>query len=272
MDIPALFLNDGRTIPQLGLGTWPLRGEDAAVAVSTAIELGYRHVDTAAKYENEDGVGEGIRRSGIDRGELFITTKLDGGYQGDDRAIAGLRASLDRLGLDYVDLLLIHWPLPARGEFVSTWHTFEALQAEGLARSIGVSNFKPAHLDVLLADSDVVPAVNQVQLSPAIPRLATREYDEANGIVTEAWTPIKGVLNSPVLAAIGEKHVKTAAQVALRWHIQNGVVAIPKTSDPERMAQNADIFDFALDEDDLAVIGTLDEGPNAGVDSDVDGH
>ena len=272
MDIPSLFLNDGRTIPQLGLGTWPLRGEDAAVAVSTAIELGYRHVDTAAKYENEEGVGEGIRRAGVDRNELFITTKLDGGYQGDDRAIAGLHACLERLGLDYVDLLLIHWPLPARGQFVSTWNTFEVLQQQGLAKSIGVSNFTPAHLEVLLAETDVVPAVNQVQLSPAITRTATREYDAEHGIVTEAWTPIKGVLGSPVLAAIGTKHGKTPAQVALRWHVQHGTVVIPKTASPERMLENAAIFDFRLDEDDLAVISTLDEGPGAGVDPDVDGH
>ena len=270
--IPSVALNDGNSIPQVGFGTWPLRGEDAAVAVSTAIELGYRHIDSARRYENEEGVGEGIRRSGLDRADVFVTTKLDGEHQGDDRAIEGLRASLARLGTDYVDLLLMHWPLPARGEFVSTWRSFEKLQSEGLARSIGVSNFKPAHLDLLQAETDVVPAVNQIQLSPAIQRREQRAYNAEHGIVTESWTPIKGVLGEAVVEEVAEKHGRTPAQVVLRWHVQNGLVVIPKSASPERMAQNLAIFDFELDNGDIAKLDTLDAGPDAGVDSDVDGH
>ena len=270
--IPSVALNDGNSIPQVGFGTWPLRGEDAAVAVSAAIELGYRHIDSARRYENEEGVGEGIRRSGLDRADVFVTTKLDGEHQGDDRAIEGLRASLARLGTDYVDLLLMHWPLPARGEFVSTWRSFEKLQSEGLARSIGVSNFKPAHLDLLQAETDVVPAVNQIQLSPAIQRREQRAYNAAHGIITESWTPIKGVLGEAVVEEVAEKHGRTPAQVVLRWHVQNGLVVIPKSASPERMAQNLAIFDFELDNGDIAKLDTLDAGPDAGVDSDVDGH
>ncbi len=270
--IPSLQLNDGHSIPQLGFGTWPLRGEEAAAAVSTAIEVGYRHIDSARRYENEEGVGEGIRRSGIPRHELFVTTKFDGEFQGGDRARDGLRGSLDLLGTDYVDLLLIHWPLPARGEFVSTWRTFEKLQAEGLVRSIGVSNFKPAHLDVLRAQTSVVPAVNQIQLSPVIQRHEQRDYNAAHGIVTESWTPIKNVLDAAPVLEVAEKHDRTPAQVVLRWHIQNGLVAIPKSADRTRMAQNLAVFDFELDHGDLAKIDTLDGGPDAGVDSDHDGH
>ena len=274
--IPSVQLNDGSSIPQLGLGTWPLDDEAVEVAVATAIGLGYRHIDTAVRYGNETGVGRGIRASGVPREEVFVTTKLDGEYQGDDRAVDGLRGSLARLGLDYVDLLLIHWPLPRRGEFVSTWRTFERLQRDGLVRSIGVSNFKPAHLDVLAAETDVVPAVNQIQLSPAIQRTDQRAYDAEHGIVTESWSPLGGqsgsLLAAPVLAEVGDKHGRTPAQVVLRWHVQNGLVVIPKSGDPERMRKNLAIFDFELDADDLAAIDSLDEGPEAGVDSDSAGH
>ena len=270
--IPSIALNDGHSIPQLGYGTWPLRGEDAAAAVSTAIEVGYRHIDTARRYENEEGVGEGIRRSGVAREDLFVTTKFDGEFQGDNRALDALRGSLDLLGTGYVDLLLIHWPLPSRGEFVSTWRTFEKLQADGLVRSIGVSNFKPAHLDVLAAETSVVPAVNQIQLSPVIQRHEQREYDAAHGIVTVSWSPIKGVLDAAAVEEVAEKHGRTPAQVVLRWHVQNGLVVIPKSADRERMAQNLAIFDFELDPGDVAKLDTLDGGPDAGVDSDVDGH
>jgi len=269
--IPSLELNDGNRIPQLGLGTWPLSDAEVALVIPTAIELGYRHIDTAAKYENEAGVGEGIRRSGIDRDDLFVTTKLDGEFQGDDRARDGLRASLQRLDLDYVDLLLIHWPLPERAEFLSTWRTFEKLQAEGFARSIGVSNFKPAHLDVLADAGATVPAVNQVDLSPTNARLSERAYHDSRGIVTEAWSPIKGVLEQPVLTEIAAKHERSAAQVALRWHLQNGIVAIPKSVNPDRLAENISVFDFELDSRDLEAIAAIDV-PGSGVDSDVRGH
>ncbi|MDR6640083.1 aldo/keto reductase [Paenarthrobacter nitroguajacolicus] len=272
---PLIELNDGNKIPQLGLGTWPLNDAQVADAVVEAASRGYRHIDTAVKYGNEKGVGNGIRACGVGREELFITTKLDGEFQGSGKAAAGLDGSLERLGLDYVDLLLIHWPLPRRDEFVSTWKTFEELQAAGKVRSIGVSNFKPAHLDRLLRETDVVPAVNQIQVSPSIPRPAARAYNERNGIITESYSPLGAsseLLNAPVLAAVGEKHGKTPGQVVLRWHVQQGLVAIPKTANPERMKENLDVFDFELDHDDLTRLQTLDAGPDAGVDSDVQGH
>ncbi|QDG65514.1 aldo/keto reductase [Pseudarthrobacter sp. NIBRBAC000502772] len=273
---PLIMLNDGYSIPQLGLGTWPLDDEQVATAVVQALEAGYRHIDTAVKYGNEEGVGNGIRAGGVDRSEIFVTTKLDGQFQGEDRAVAGLEGSLTRMGLDYVDLLLIHWPLPARDDFVSTWKTFERLQAEGKVRSIGVSNFKPAHLERLLAETDVVPAVNQIQLSPAITREAEREFNARHGIVTESYSPLGGsgasLLGAPLLAQLGEKYDKTPAQLVLRWHIEKGLVVIPKSGNPERMQENLDIFDFALDRQDLAELAILDEGPGAGNDSDATGH
>jgi 2,5-diketo-D-gluconate reductase A len=273
---PLITLNDGHTIPQLGLGTWPLDDDQVATAVVHALETGYRHIDTAVKYGNEEGVGNGIRASGVDRGELFVTTKLDGQFQGGDRSTAGLEGSLTRMGLDYVDLLLIHWPLPARDEFVSTWKTFERLQAEGKVRSIGVSNFKPAHLERLLAETDVVPAVNQIQLSPAITRAADREFNAKHGIVTESYSPLGGsgasLLRAPILAQLGEKYGKTPAQMVLRWHIEQGLVVIPKSGNPERMKENLEIFDFALEPQDLAEFAALDEGHGAGNDSDTTGH
>lgn len=273
---PLIDLNDGNRIPQLGLGTWPLDDEQVAAAVVHAVEAGYRHIDTAVKYGNERGVGNGIRASGVDRSELFITTKLDGEFQGHDRAVAGLDGSLKRLGLDYVDLLLIHWPLPGRDQYVSTWQTFERLQAQGKVRSIGVSNFKPAHLERLMAETDVVPAVNQIQLSPAITRTAEREFHARHGIVTDSYSPLGGsgasLLGAPILTQLAEKHGKTPGQLVLRWHIQNGLVTIPKTASPERMAENLDVFDFALDPQDLAELSILDEGPGAGNDSDKTGH
>jgi 2,5-diketo-D-gluconate reductase A len=273
---PLIKLNDGHSIPQLGLGTWPLDDDQVAAAVVSAVEAGYRHIDTAVKYGNEEGVGNGMRASGADRAELFVTTKLDGQFQGQDRAIAGLEGSLERMRLDYVDLLLIHWPLPQRDEFISTWKTFERLQAEGKVRSIGVSNFKPAHLERLLAETDVVPAVNQIQLSPAITRVAEREFHARHGIVTESYSPLGGsgatLLKAPILVQLGEKYDKTPAQLVLRWHIEQGLVVIPKSGDPERMRENLDIFDFALDRQDLAELAILDEGPGAGNDSDTTGH
>ncbi|WP_285242021.1 aldo/keto reductase [Pseudarthrobacter sp. fls2-241-R2A-127] len=273
---PLIPLNDGNSIPQLGLGTWPLDDDQVAAAVVRAVEAGYRHIDTAVKYGNERGVGNGIRATGLDRGELFVTTKLDGEFQGQDRAVAGLEGSLKRLGVDYVDLLLIHWPLPARDQYVSTWQTFERLQAEGKVRSIGVSNFKPAHLERLMAETDVVPAVNQVQLSPAITRTAEREFHAKHGIVTESYSPLggsgAGLLGAPILAQLAEKHGKTPGQLVLRWHIQNGLVTIPKTADPGRMQENLDVFNFVLDPQDLADLSVLDEGPGAGNDSDRTGH
>jgi 2,5-diketo-D-gluconate reductase A len=272
---PVIELNDGHRIPQIGLGTWPLDDHQVAAAVVNAVEAGYRHIDTAVKYGNEKGVGNGIRSSGLDRSELFITTKLDGEFQGQDRAVAGLDGSLKRLGLDYVDLLLIHWPLPRRDEFISTWKTFERLQADGKVRSIGVSNFKPAHLERLMAACDVVPAVNQIQVSPAITRIVDIAYNRRHGIVTESYSPLgagSDLLNAPVLGRIAQKHGKTPGQIVLRWHVEQGLVAIPKTANPERMKENLDIFCFTLDADDTSAIATLDGGDESGVNSDVQGH
>ncbi|MDQ1588232.1 MAG: 2,5-diketo-D-gluconate reductase [Microbacteriaceae bacterium] len=275
MTVPSLPLNNGTSIPQIGLGTWPLNDTEVARTIIVATELGYRHVDTAAKYGNETGVGAGMRSSGIPREEFFVTTKLDGTYQGDDRAVAGLDESLGRLGLDYVDLLLIHWPLPARDQYVSTWKTFERLLAAGKTRAIGVSNFKPAHLERLRAEADVVPAVNQIQLNPRVPRTEYREYDAAHGIVTESWSPLgagNDLLASPELARIGAQYGKTPGQVVLRWHVELGLVAIPKSATPARLAENLDVFDFALSPDDVRAIGALSVGAAPGVDSDHTGH
>lgn len=272
---PLIELNDGNRIPQIGLGTWLLDDRQVADAVVHAVEAGYRHIDTAVKYGNEAGVGEGFRRSGINREEFFVTTKLDGEFQGGDRAVAGLEGSLRRLQMEYVDLLLIHWPLPRRGEFISTWETFERLQADGKARSIGVSNFKPSHLEQLMRATDVTPAVNQIQLNPSITRTADCAYNEHHGIVTESYSPLgagSGLLSAPVVGRIAKKHGKTEGQVVLRWHVQQNLVTIPKSADPQRLKENIDVFGFTLDEEDLIAIETLDEGPEAGVNSDVQGH
>lgn len=272
---PLIRLNDGSSIPQIGLGTWPLNDEEVADAVVKAIEIGYRHFDTAVKYGNETGVGKGIRDTGIDREDMYVTTKLDGTYQGHDRAIEGLEGSLERLGLGYVDLLLIHWPLPQLDEYISTWKTFERLQREGRVRSIGVSNFKPSHLERLIEETSVVPAVNQIQVSPSITRIDSRAFHDHYGIASVAYSPLgagKDLLNAPVLARIAEKHGKTPGQIVLRWHIQEDLIPIPKTANPQRMKENLSIYDFELDAGDMSAIATLDAWQDAGVDSDIQGH
>lgn len=275
MTVPSLRLNDGHSIPQIGLGTASLNDETVASVIVTAIEAGYRHIDTAYRYGNQRGVGKGVKASGIAREELFITTKLDGEFQGNDRAIAGLDECLKQLDMDYVDLLLIHWPLPQRNEYISTWKTFEKLRESGKVRSIGVSNFKPAHLDRLLAETTVRPVANQIQLSPRITRPEHVQYDRAHDIVTVAWSPLgqgKDLLNEPLLASIGAKYGKTPAQVVLRWDIELGIVTIPRSSNPARLAQNLDIFDFSLTPDEVAAISALDDGSEKRADSDVGGH
>ena len=275
MSAPTILLNNGKTIPQIGFGTSPLNDEKVIPAVIAAIEAGYRHIDTAYRYNNERGVGRGIRDSGINREDLFVTTKLDGPFQGNDRAIGGLEESLRWLGLDYVDLLLMHWPLPQRDEYVSTWKTFEKLVEAGKARSIGLSNFKPAHIDRLLAESTIRPAVNQIQLNPRITRPEQRAYNSEQGIVTEAWSPLgagNDLLENPTLAAIAAKYGKTPGQIVLRWHIELGTVAIPRSANPGRIAQNIDIFDFMLTNDEIAAISAIDTGKEPRVDSDKTGH
>ncbi|HVF25268.1 MAG TPA: aldo/keto reductase [Anaerolineales bacterium] len=275
MSAPTILLNDGNTIPQIGFGTSPLNDKEVAPLIVAAIEAGYQHIDTAYRYNNERGVGQGIRDSGIDRENIFVTTKLDGAFQGKDRAIDGLDESLRRLGLDYVDLLLIHWPLPQRDEYVSTWKTFEKLVAAGKAHSIGLSNFKPDHIDRLLAEATIRPVINQIQLNPRITRPEQRAYHSEQRIVTEAWSPMgagNDLLEDPTLAAIGAKYGKTPGQVVLRWHIELGIVAIPRSANPDRIAQNINIFDFELTTDEIATISALDTGDERGVDSDKSGH
>lgn len=275
--IPSLRLNTGAGIPQLGLGTALLHDDVVIDAIAAAVDAGIRHVDTAVRYENEAAVGEGLRRTGIPREELFVTTKLDGPFQGADRAVGGLRESLGRLGLEWVDLLLIHWPLPARDLYVDTWRTFERLRAEGLARAIGVSNFKVPHLERLAAETGTVPAVDQIELDPRIPRAEQRAYHEAHGILTESYSPLGGggassLLADPVVTGIADRIGRTPAQVVLRWHVQQGLIAIPRSKDRVRVAQNADVFSFELDADAMAALARLDGGPGAGNDSDRIGH
>lgn len=273
MEVPNVTLLDGRSLPIIGLGTWPLDDAAAERVVSDAIAAGYRHVDTAVRYGNETGVGRALAASGLPREALFVTTKLDGEFQGGERAEAGLRASLERLGLESVDLLLIHWPLPQRDLYVSTWRTFERLQGLALARSIGVSNFKPAHLERLAAETSVTPAVNQIQLNPRVARLDHRRYHDQHGIMTVSYTPLgrgPDLLAEPVLHGIARRHGKTPAQVVLRWHLQHGLVPIPKSADPGRLRENLAVFDFQLAAAEVAAIDALDTG--GGVDSDERGH
>lgn len=275
MPIPSLPLNDGYTMPQIGLGTASLNDDTVASVIVTALAAGYRHIDTAYRYGNQRGVGKGIRDSGIPREELFITTKLDGEFQGNDRAIAGLDECLRQLELEYVDLLLIHWPLPQRDEYIATWKTFEQLAQSGKARSIGVSNFKPTHLDRLFAETSIRPVANQIQLSPRITRTDHVTYDRAHDIVTVSWSPLgqgKGLLEDQTLTTIAAKYDKTPAQIVLRWNVELGLVAIPRSSNPARLAQNLDIFDFTLSTDEVAAISALDTGEEKRVDSDTMGH
>lgn len=275
---PHLRLNDGRFIPQLGLGTWPMDDVHAESVVADAIRLGYRHVDTAIRYGNETGVGRGIARavaeSGVAREEIFVTTKVNGQHQG-EKAADGLAESLERLDLDYVDLLLIHWPVPRLDMYAHTWRTLIELRERGLARSIGVSNFKPAHLERIITETGVVPAVNQIQVHPYIPRVEQRRVNAELGILTESWSPLAPdteLLSDPVITSIARAHSRTPGQVVLRWHVQHGLIAIPKTVSPARLAENLAVFDFDLTDADLEAIATLTLGPDAGVDSDVDGH
>jgi diketogulonate reductase-like aldo/keto reductase len=261
--VPDIPLNNGVAIPQLGLGTARLPDEETRRIVREALEVGYRFVDTAASYENERGVGQGIADSGLPREEVFVSTKLRGRDQGSASAKEALRSSLDRLGLDFVDLYLIHWPLPRLDRYVESWLAMEELLAEGLTRAIGVSNFLPEHLDRLAAASSTIPAVNQIECHPRDPQLAQRADDARRGILTESWSPLGAggdLLRQPVLAGIAARHGRTPAQVVLRWHVQQGLVTFPKASSRGRLAENLDVFGFALSDEDLAGIATLADG------------
>ena len=266
---PSIQLLNGDYMPQLGLGVYKVEQDIAVDLVRVALDAGYRRIDTAALYDNEAEIGAGIRKSGYDREEIFVTTKIWNDRQGYDNALEAIDESLSRLNIDYVDMLLIHWPCPAKDLFVETWAAFQDAMADGKIRGIGVSNFKPAHLDKLIAAGGVLPAINQVELHPWLQQAELRAYDEDKGIKTEAWSPLaRGRFESDVLAKIAAKHGKTVTQVVIRWHIELGNLVIPKSSNPDRIAENIDVFDFRLDVDDMAAIATLDGGGRVGPDPD----
>ncbi|MEU3556129.1 aldo/keto reductase [Streptomyces fragilis] len=267
--VPPVVLNNGVEMPQLGFGVWQIPDDEAERAVAAALEAGYRSIDTAAAYGNERGTGRAVAASGLPREEVFVTTKLWNSDQGYDSTLRAFDTSLKKLGLDYVDLYLIHWPLPKRGTYVETWKAFEKLHAEGLIRAVGVSNFLPEHLRTLMEATSVVPAVNQIELHPRLQQSEAREFHAGLGIATEAWSPLgagKGLLEVPAIAAIARKHGRTPAQVVLRWHLQTGNIVIPKSATPSRIKENFEVFDFSLDEEDLAAVRALDEGRRTGAD------
>ncbi|MEU8418055.1 aldo/keto reductase [Amycolatopsis japonica] len=271
MAVPSVVLNNEVAIPQLGFGVWQVPAGDTAKVVRTAIETGYRSIDTAASYRNEAGVGAAIRSSDVPRDELFITTKLPNPGHGYDEALRAFDASLAELGLDHVDLYLIHWPMPARGKYVETWRALEKLYADGRVRAIGVSNFHVPHLRRLFDETGIVPAVNQVELHPRLQQKALREFHAEHGIVTEAWSPLAqgSLLSDATLTALAAKYGKSPAQLVLRWHLQLGTVAIPKSVTPSRIRENFDVFDFELAEDDLAALAEFDDGTRTGPDPDT---
>jgi 2,5-diketo-D-gluconate reductase A len=262
--VPSIKLNDGNAIPQLGFGVYQIKPDETAAAVRSALEVGYRHIDTAQMYGNEKEVGQGIRDSGTDRGDVFVTSKLNNGYHRPDDARRAFDGTLSALGFDYVDLFLIHWPLPTLydGDFVSTWKVLEEFAGDGRARSVGVSNFQVAHLQKLAEESQTVPAVNQIEVHPYFANDEVRAYGREHGIATEAWSPIAQgkVLDDEVITRIAEAHHKTPAQVVLRWHIQRGDVVFPKSVHPERIKANFDLFDFDVTNGEVDDIIGLDRG------------
>jgi 2,5-diketo-D-gluconate reductase A len=269
--VPRLPLGGGVEIPQLGFGVFQVPPEDTAEVVTRALGAGYRHVDTAAAYQNEAGVGHALRASGLDRDEVFVTTKCFNDDQGYEGAKHALRASLDQLEMDHVDLYLIHWPVPAHDRYVETWKAFIEMQEEGLTRSIGVSNFQPAHLRRLIDETGVTPSINQVELHPRLQQPGLRREHAELGILTEAWSPLAQgqVLDDPIIAGIAEAHSKTPGQVVLRWHLQLGTVVIPKSVTPERIEENLDVFGFELSDEEMEQIETLDAGERTGPDPDT---
>jgi 2,5-diketo-D-gluconate reductase A len=263
-DVPTIQLNDGNEIPQLGFGVFQIERHETVEAVTRALEVGYRHIDTAEMYGNEREVGEAIRASGLDRAEVFVTSKLNNRYHRPDDARRAFDGTLEALGFDHVDLFLIHWPLPTLydGDYVSTWKTLEEFKEDGRARSIGVSNFQVDHLERLAAETDTVPAVNQIELQPYFQNREVRAYGEEHGIATEAWSPIKQgeVLDDPAVGEIAERLGRTPAQVVLRWHIQHGFIVFPKSVTPERIRENFALFDYELEPGDMEQIDSLDRG------------
>lgn len=269
--VPDIVLNNGVTIPQIGFGVFQVPEEDTAAVVGRAINAGYRSIDTAAAYQNETGVGQALRETEVPREELFVTTKLWNSDQGYDSAMRAFDASIGKLGLDYVDLYLIHWPLPQRDRYVDTWRAFEKLYADGRVRAIGVSNFQVAQLRRLFDETSVVPAVNQVELHPGLQQQELRAFHAEHGIATEAWSPLArgGTLADPAITGLASKYGKSPAQIVLRWHVELGTIVIPKSVTPSRTRENIDVLDFELAEDDLALIGELDKGARMGPDPDT---
>ncbi|OBF61135.1 oxidoreductase [Mycobacterium sp. 852002-50816_SCH5313054-b] len=262
--VPTIELNDGVSIPQLGFGVFQIKPDETAAAVKRALDIGYRHIDTAQMYGNEKEVAQGIRDAGLDRAEVFVTSKLNNGFHKPDDARRAFDKTLEALKSDYVDLFLIHWPLPTLygGDFVATWKVLEEFAKDGRARSIGVSNFQTAHLGRLAAETETVPSVNQIEVHPYFGNEQVRSYGRDHGIVTEAWSPIAQgkVLGDPEINRIADARGKSPAQVVLRWHIQRGDVVFPKSVTPERIQANFELFDFELDESDMAAISALDKG------------
>ena len=272
--VPNVRLNNGVEIPQFGFGVFQVPEDETVQTVRAALDAGYRHIDTAQMYGNEEGVGQALQESGLSRDDVFVTTKLNNDGHGYDAALKRLDGSLAKLGTDHVDLYLIHWPRPHDDRYVDTWRGFEKAAAEGKARSIGVSNFTVAHLDRLAAETGTVPAVNQVECHPRFTQDELRAYHREHGIATEAWSPIgqgKGLLDDPVLATLGEKYGKTPAQVVLRWHIQLGNIVFPKSMHVERMRENIDVFDFELGDDDVAAVSDLNVDGRQGPDPNTFG-
>ncbi|GAA3665461.1 aldo/keto reductase [Lentzea roselyniae] len=264
-------LNNGVEMPQLGFGVWQVPDAEATTAVAEALKAGYRSIDTAAAYGNEGGTGEAIARSGVDRDEVFVTTKLWNSDHGHDATLRAFDESVKKLGLDVLDLYLIHWPMPARDLYVETWKAFVQLQKEGRVRAIGVSNFQPAHLRRLIDETGVVPAVNQIELHPYLQQAELREFHAKHGIRTEAWSPLgQGgeLLADPVVTEIAARHSRSAAQVVLRWHLQLGNVVIPKSVTPSRIRENIAVFDFELSDEEMAALSTVDRGGRMGPNPD----
>jgi 2,5-diketo-D-gluconate reductase A len=269
--VPSVALADGVDIPQLGFGVFQVPPGDTAEVTIRAFDAGYRHIDTASAYRNEAGVGQAFKASGLARDDVFITTKCFNDDHGYEQAKRALRASLDRLELDHVDLYLIHWPVPARDKYVETWRAFIELRDEGLTRAIGVSNFQPAHLRRIIDETGVTPAVNQVELHPFFQQAGLRREHEELGIATEAWSPLAQgeVLDDPAVTALAEAHDRTPGQVVIRWHLQHGNIVFPKSVTPERIEQNFQVFDFHLSESEMAEIDALDAGERTGPDPDT---
>jgi 2,5-diketo-D-gluconate reductase A len=268
--VPTVELLDGNSMPQLGLGTWPLDDDEVYAAIGTALDHGYRLIDSATRYDNEVGVGRAVADSDVPRSEIFVTTKLPGAQHGYEQALAGFEESRRRLGLEYVDLYLIHWPLPSVDRYVDTWHAFVHLREEGLVRSIGVSNFTPAQIERIVEATGVWPAVDQIELHPELSQAETRAWHAEQGVTIESWRPLgNGLVDHPVVARIAAAHDRTPAQILLRWHLQLGLVAIPKSGNPERIAQNIDVFDFDLGDDDMAALAGLDRDRRLGGDPET---